>query len=50
MTIKELKTIIEDLADDTIVLIKETDINDVETTEIHIHSDGRTHLIFSALE
>jgi hypothetical protein len=50
MTIKELKLIIEDLADDTVILIKETDINDVETIEIQIHLDGRSHLIFSALE
>ena len=50
MTIKELKMIIEDLTDDTIILIEETDINDVETIKIEIHSDGRAHLIFSALE
>lgn len=50
MTIKELKLIIDDLADDTVILIEETDINDVETINIQIHSDGRSHLIFSALE
>ena len=50
MTIKELKQIIENLSDETIVLIEETDINDVETINIQIHSDGRSHLIFSALE
>lgn len=50
MTIKELKMIIEDLTDDTIILIRETDINDVETINIEIHLDGRTHLILSALE
>ena len=50
MTIKELKLIIEDLTDDTVILIEETDINDVETINIQIHSDGRTHLILSALE
>ena len=50
MTIKELKQIIEDLTDDTIILIRETDINDVESISIQIHSDGRSHLIFSALE
>lgn len=50
MTIKELKLIIEDLMDDTVVLIEETDVNEVETINIQIHSDGRSHLIFSALE
>lgn len=49
MTIKELKSIIENLTDDTVILIEETDLNDVETINIQIHSDGRTHLIFSAL-
>jgi hypothetical protein len=50
MTIKELKLIIEKLADDTVILIEENDINDIETVNIQIHSDGRTHLILSALE
>jgi hypothetical protein len=50
MTVRELKLIIEDLVDDTVILIEETDLNDVETINIQIHSDGRTHLIFSALE
>lgn len=50
MTIKELKLIIEDLMDDTVILIEETDINEVETINVQIHSDGRSHLIFSALE
>lgn len=50
MTIKELKKIISNLPENTIILIRETDINDVETIDIQIHSDGRSHLIFSALE
>ena len=50
MTIKDLKLIIEDLMDDTVILIEETDLNDVETINIQIHSDGRSHLILSALE
>ncbi len=50
MTIAELKLIIEDLTDDTVILIEETDINEVETVNIQIHSDGRCHLILSALE
>ena len=50
MTIKELKEIISNLPDETIILIEENDINDVETINIQIHSDSRTHLILSALE
>ena len=50
MTIKELKLIIEDLLDDTVILIEENDINEVKTINIQIHSDGRSHLILSALE
>ena len=50
MTIKELKKIISNLPDTTVILIEETDINDVETINIQIHSDGRSHLILSALE
>ena len=50
MTIGELKLIIEDLMDDTVVLIEETDIKDIETIKIQIHSDGRSHLILSVLE
>ena len=49
MTIQELKLIIDDLADDTVILIEETDISQVETIDIQIHSDGRSHLILSAL-
>ena len=50
MTIGELKLIIKDLVDDTVILIEENDINDVETVNIQLHSDGRVHLILSALE
>ena len=50
MTIKELKEIILNLPDETIILVEENDINDVETINIQYHSDGRTHLILSALE
>lgn len=50
MTIKELKMIMEDLTDDTVILIEENDVNEVETINIQIHSDGRVHLILSALE
>ena len=50
MTINELKIIIKDLSDDTVILIEENDINEVETVTIQLHKDGRAHLIFSALE
>jgi hypothetical protein len=50
MTIKELKLLIDGLMEDTVILIEETDINEVETINIQIHSDGRSHLILSALE
>ena len=50
MTIEELKLIIKDLMDDTVVLIEGTDVRDIETINIQIHSDGRSHLILSALE
>ena len=50
MTIKELKQIIEKLTDDTILLVEEHDVRDIETTIIQLHSDGRAHLILSALE
>ena len=50
MTIRELKMIIEDLVDDTVILIEGTDVKDVETVTIQLHSDGRSHLILSALE
>ena len=50
MTIKELKSIIDDLADDTVILIEENDVCDVESIHIQIHMDGRSHIVFSALE
>lgn len=50
MTIRELKKIISNLPDEGIVLIEDSDICEVETTTIQLHSDGRTHLILSALE
>lgn len=50
MTIKELKEIISNLPEETIILIEENDINDVEMISVDYHSDGRTHLTFSTLE
>lgn len=50
MTIKELKTIISNLPDETILLVEQEDVLDVETITVQHHPDGRVHLIFSALE
>ena len=50
MTIFELKEIVSKLPEETVILIEENDINEVETVNIQLHSDGRAHLIFSALE
>ena len=50
MTIKNLKEIISNLPEEATILIEENDIYEVETIDIQIHSDGRTHLILSALE
>ena len=50
MTICDLKKIISNLPEDTILLVDARDINDVETVEIQYHSDGRVHLIFSDSE
>ena len=50
MTIRELKLIMEDLTDDTVILVEDRDVVDVESVTIQIHMDGRSHLILSALE
>ena len=50
MKIIDLKKIIENLPEDTVILIEENDINEVETVDVQYHADGRIHLIFSALE
>jgi hypothetical protein len=51
MKIENLKSIINSMPDETILLIDSNDIyEDVETIFIEHHSDGRTHIIFSALE
>ena len=51
MTIKQLKEIISNLPDETYILI---DLEDkytvVETVITEHHSDGRTHIVFSAVE
>lgn len=51
MTIKELKSIINSLPDDAVLLIdNENEYVDVETIFTEHHSDGRTHIVFSTLE
>lgn len=48
MTIKELKNIINNLPEETIVLVEENDVNDVETVEVHYHPEGSVHIILCA--
>lgn len=51
MTTKELKQIISNLSDETILLIDgEEDRNEVGSINVEYHSDGRVHLIFSVFE
>ena len=50
MTIKELKELISNLPEKMVVLIEESDINDIERIMIEYHSDGRMHLTLSALK
>lgn len=50
MTIKQLKEIIDNLSDETPVLLSGDDTKDVETVQIEFHSDGRCHVIFSSWE
>ena len=50
MTIKKLKEIISNLPEETVLQIEDNDVKDVEIVNIVIHSDGRTHIIFSSLE
>jgi hypothetical protein len=50
MTIKELKKIISNLPEETIVQIEENNVNEVGLVNIVIHSDGRSHIVLSAFE
>ena len=50
MTVKELKQIISNLPDETLLLLEQEDVLDVETITVHYHPDGRTHIIFSTYE
>ena len=50
MTIKELKKIIGSLPDETIILIEQKDISDVESINVRVHKDCQVHLVLSSLE
>lgn len=50
MTAKKLKEILNNLPEETIILISTEDIYEVETAIVEYHSDGRTHLVLSNAE
>ena len=50
MNIAQLKSIINQLPDETILLLQAEQLDDVSTVVVEHHSDNRTHLIFSGLE
>ena len=50
MTIKQLKEIINNLPDETPVLIDADNVYDLNTVNVEYHSDGRQYLILSVLE
>jgi len=50
MTIKELKEIIANLPEETVVQIEENNVNEVGLVNIILHSDGRKHIVLSAFE
>lgn len=50
MNIAQLKSIIAQLPDDTILLLQTEQLDDVSTVVVEHHSDNRTHIIFSGLE
>lgn len=50
MTIKEFKQIINNLPEETILLIDTNDTDDVESVHIQYHSDGRVHVVLSTEE
>ncbi len=51
MTIEQLKKLIANLPDEAYLLIDlEDKYTDVETVIVEYHSDGRTHIVFSAVE
>lgn len=50
MTIKQLKEIISNLPDDTVAMIEWSDLYEIKMATVIIHSDGRKHITFSAME
>ena len=55
MTVKELRAIISNLSDETILLLEpgafnDADIANVETIIVELHPDGRSHLIFTTYD
>ena len=50
VNIAQLKSIIAQLPDETILLLQAEHLDDVSTVIVEHHSDNRTHLIFSGLE
>ena len=50
MTIKELKRIVNFLPDETVILVQQADMSDVECINVQVHADGRVHLVLSSLE
>jgi hypothetical protein len=50
VTIAQLKSIINQLPDETVLLIQADQLDDVATVIVEHHSDNRTHIIFTGLE
>lgn len=50
MTISQLKKLIENLSDDTPIILSTDDVYEVESIKIVYHSDGRVHLVLSNME
>jgi hypothetical protein len=50
MTILQLKQIIANLPDDTLILLSTEDTYDLETALIEYHSDNRIHLVLTNME
>lgn len=50
MNIAQLKSIINQLPDETILLLQTEQLDDVSTVIVEHHSDNRIHIIFTGLE
>ncbi len=50
MNIAQLKSIINQLPDETILLLQAEQMQDVESIVVEHHSDNRVHIIFTGLE